>query len=60
MLVALTPRFRREVTALDAAARASVFDVLLGLRLVFTLAADALTLVTVGTHDDVRGFLKSL
>jgi mRNA-degrading endonuclease RelE of RelBE toxin-antitoxin system len=32
----------------------------LGLRIVFTLASDTLTLVRVGTHDDVRKFLRSL
>lgn len=32
----------------------------LGLRLVFTIADATLTLVRVGTHDDVRRFLRSL
>jgi mRNA-degrading endonuclease RelE of RelBE toxin-antitoxin system len=32
----------------------------LGLRVLFTLADGVLTLVRVGTHDDVRKFLKSL
>jgi mRNA-degrading endonuclease YafQ of YafQ-DinJ toxin-antitoxin module len=32
----------------------------LGLRIVFTLADNTLTLVRLGTHDDVRRFLKAL
>ena len=32
----------------------------LGLRMVFTFVPDTLTLVTVGSHDDVRRFLKDL
>jgi mRNA-degrading endonuclease YafQ of YafQ-DinJ toxin-antitoxin module len=32
----------------------------LGLRLVFAVAEGTLTLVRVGTHEDVRRFLKSL
>jgi mRNA-degrading endonuclease YafQ of YafQ-DinJ toxin-antitoxin module len=32
----------------------------LGLRMVFTLADNTLTLVRLGTHDDVRRFLKTL
>jgi mRNA-degrading endonuclease YafQ of YafQ-DinJ toxin-antitoxin module len=32
----------------------------LGLRLVFTLEANVLTLVRVGTHDEVRRYLRSL
>jgi mRNA-degrading endonuclease YafQ of YafQ-DinJ toxin-antitoxin module len=32
----------------------------LGLRLVFTLAPDLLTLVRVGTHDDVQRYLREL
>ena len=32
----------------------------LGLRLVFALDADTCTLVRVGSHEDVRRFLKSL
>ena len=32
----------------------------LGLRIVFTLAEGALTLVFVGSHDEVKRFLKAL
>ena len=32
----------------------------LGYRMVFTLADDMLTLVRVGTHDEIRRYLKSL
>jgi mRNA-degrading endonuclease YafQ of YafQ-DinJ toxin-antitoxin module len=32
----------------------------LGLRVVFTLAEGTLTLVRVGSHDDIRRFLRSL
>ena len=32
----------------------------LGCRMVFTLAGDMLTLVRVGTHDEIRRYLKSL
>ena len=32
----------------------------LGLRIVFTFAEHTLTLVRVGTHEDVRRFLRSL
>jgi mRNA-degrading endonuclease YafQ of YafQ-DinJ toxin-antitoxin module len=32
----------------------------LGLRMVFTLADDMLTLVRVGTHDEIKRYLKSL
>lgn len=32
----------------------------LGLRLVFTLEADLLTLVRVGSHDEVRRYLRQL
>lgn len=32
----------------------------LGLRLVFALASNTLTLVRVGNHDEVRRYLKSL
>lgn len=32
----------------------------LGLRLVFTLEADRLTLVRVGTHDEIRRYLRQL
>jgi mRNA-degrading endonuclease YafQ of YafQ-DinJ toxin-antitoxin module len=32
----------------------------LGLRLVFTLDAGTLTLVRVGTHDEIRRFLREL
>lgn len=32
----------------------------LGLRLVFALEADRLTLVRVGTHDEVRRYLREL
>jgi mRNA-degrading endonuclease YafQ of YafQ-DinJ toxin-antitoxin module len=32
----------------------------LGLRVVFTVEPDRLTLVRVGTHDDVRRFLREL
>ena len=32
----------------------------LGCRMVFTLAYDTLTLVRVGTHDEIRRYLKSL
>ena len=32
----------------------------LGLRMVFTLANEMLTLVRVGTHDEIRRYLKSL
>jgi mRNA-degrading endonuclease YafQ of YafQ-DinJ toxin-antitoxin module len=32
----------------------------LGLRMVFTLADNTLTLVRLGTHDDVRRFLRTL
>jgi len=90
--VALTERFQREVRALDAAHRAAVLDVVLGipaapgdphrhrglglrklhhsgvwearvglgLRTVFTLADGVATLVTVGTHEDVRRYPGTL
>ena len=32
----------------------------LGLRLVFTIRSELLTLVRVGTHDDVRRYLREL
>ena len=32
----------------------------LGLRLVFTLEPDRMTLVRIGTHEDVRRFLREL
>lgn len=32
----------------------------LGLRVLFAVKSDALTLIRVGTHDDVRRYLKSL
>jgi mRNA-degrading endonuclease RelE of RelBE toxin-antitoxin system len=32
----------------------------LGLRLVFTMASDLITFVRIGSHDDVKRYLKSL
>ncbi len=92
MRIALTERFQRDVRDLDAAKRATVFNVVLalppaigdvhrhqglglrklhrsgiwearaglGLRLVFAVERDLCTLVTVGTHEEVQRYLRSL
>jgi mRNA-degrading endonuclease YafQ of YafQ-DinJ toxin-antitoxin module len=92
MKIALTERFQRDVRALTANQRSTVFDALLslpraigqphlhaglgirklhgsgiweaqvglGLRLVFALERGLLTLARVGTHDEIRRYLKSV
>ena len=94
MRIALTERFQSDVSALDDACRAAIFQTMLalpgalghahahahagpglrkihasgiwearvglGLRLIFTLVDQTVTLVRAGTHDDVRRFLRSL